>query len=229
MALPFVLSISAAQPEGAFGGGGPGLGLFMPSMARINAFVEDAGFQPFEGNLFLIGGSGRGGVAPGATYGGSGWGAWIESSSGERHAEYGAGLGGFDMGYALGGDASSILSIGLTLGGGAAELVLTEQLQPEPLGIGPRGIVVEPTRFIYDSVFFFAAPYVEMQVQLLDWVGIGVRGGYVWSPIELNWFDEGPLAAPALAPSGPYVSFSVVFGGITWIGSPAEDPGPAAP
>jgi len=222
LTLTFVPSISAAEPQVAFGGGGPSLGLFMPSMTRINAFVEDAGFQPFEGNLFLIGGSGGGGLAPGATYGGSGWAAWIESSRGERHAEYSAGFGGFEMGYALGGDASSILGIGLTLGGGAVELALTEELQAVPLEFGPHGIVVEPTRFTYDSVFFFAAPYIEMQVQLLDWVGIGVRGGVVWSPIELNGSDEGPLEAPVLAPSGPYVSLSVVFGGITWLDSPGE-------
>ena len=88
----------------------------------------------------------------------------------------------------------------------------------ETLGAGPHGIVVEPTRVAYDSIFFFVAPYAEMQVQILDWVGIGVRAGYVWAPIEFNWSDEGPLDPPNLAPTGIYVGFTVAFGGITWIG-----------
>ena len=65
--------VHAQEPGYAFGGGGPGLGLFMPDLSEINAFVEGAGFPTFDGDLFLVGGGGRGGVVPGPVFGGAGW------------------------------------------------------------------------------------------------------------------------------------------------------------
>jgi len=203
----------AEEPEYGFGGGGPGLGLFMPDLSEINAFVEGAGFPALEGNLFLIGGDGRGGVVPGPMFGGSGWGAWIESEHEHLHAEYGLGLGGFELGFAIGGNERSVLSIGAVMGGGGVELILTEYAPIVLKDYAPRGIVVEPTRQIYDSGFAFVDPYVDMQIQLLAWMGFGVRAGYLLPLFELNWRDEGPLDAPPLAPSGLYVRLSVVFGG----------------
>ena len=223
VALTSVSSVLAAEAEYGVGGGGPGIGLFLPDLTEINAFVSGAGFSPFEGNLFLIGGGGQGGLIPGPSYGGSGWGAWIESRDGDLYAEYGLGLGGFEMGYAVGGDENSLLALGLTIGGGGAELILTEYPPIHPYSVDPRGIVPEPTRFTYDSVFFFAAPYADVRIQLLSWMGLGLRAGYVWAPIEFNASDDGPLEAPRLAPSGIYVQFSVVFGGIGEIGDATDD------
>jgi len=203
----------AEEQEYGFGGGGSGLGLFMPDLSEINAFVEGAGFPALEGNLFLIGGGGRGGVVPGPVFGGSGWGAWIESEHGNLHAEYGLGLGGFELGFAIGGNERSVLSIGAVMGGGGVELILTEYPPVILEDYAPRGIVIEPTRQIYDSGFAFVDPYVDMQIQVLAWMGLGVRAGYVLPLFELNWQDEGPLDAPPLAPSGLYLRLSFVFGG----------------
>ena len=207
-------AVQAQEPEYAFGGGGPGLGLFMPDLSEINAFVEGAGFPAFDGDLFLVGGGGRGGVVPGPVFGGAGWGAWIESETTEAHTEYALGLGGFDSGFAVGGSVHSVLTLGALFGGGAAELVLTEYPSIILEGVSPNGIVVEPTRQTYDSFFLLVAPYIDAEILLLPWMGLAVRAGYVWSPFELNWADSGPLAAPSLAPVGAYVRFSVVFGGI---------------
>jgi len=204
----------AADAQIGFGGGGPGLGLYMPELTQVNAFLEDAGFPQLDGDLLLIGGSGRGGVVPGLTYGGAGWGAWIESDTGTRHADYGIGLGGFDLGYAVGGDAHSVLTLGAVMGGGGAEVVLTEHPVSSSDGWNPEGIIVEPTRQIYDSAFVFVAPYVDMQIRLLPWMGIGLRAGYLLPFLELNGQDDGPLDAPDLALPGTYVRLSVVFGGL---------------
>ena len=204
----------AAEPEFAFGGGGPGVGLFQADLADINAFVESAGFPVFDGHPILVGGGGRGGVAPGLTYGGAGWGMWIEAEAGALHAEYGAGLGGFDLGFAFGADEHSLLTIGALIGGGGAELMLTEKAVVTNEGRSPAGIVVEPTRQVYDSAFALVAPYVDIQIQLLDWMGLGIRAGYVLPLFELNWEDTGPLDAPDLALPGPFVRLSLVFGGL---------------
>jgi len=216
-------AVCAAEPEFAFGGGGPGIGLFLPDFADINTFVESAGFPVFDGNMILVGGGGRGGVVPGPAVGGAGWGTWIEAEAGATHAEYGAGLGGFDLGFAFGADEHSLLTIGALIGGGGAELVLTEEPVVTNEGWGPSGIVVEPTRQVYDSVFALVAPYVDIQVQLLDWVGLGIRAGYLFPLLELNWEDDGPLEAPDLALPGGFVRLSLVFGGITNVRSEASD------
>jgi len=209
----------AAGPERGFGGGSAGFGLLMPDLAEINAFVEGAGFPAFDGGLFLAGGGGRGGAVPGPVFGGAGWGAWIESERGSLHAEYGLGLGGFDMGFAVGGSDRSVLTFGVLMGGGGAELTLTEFPQAAIGRTPPRGIVPKPARQTYDCGFLLVAPYFDMQIQLLDWMGLGVRAGYMLSLLELNGGDEGPLDAPALAPRGVYVRFSLVFGGIGGIDS----------
>jgi len=222
-------AVHAQELEYAFGGGGPGLGLFMPDLSEINAFAEGAGFPTFDDDLFLVGGGGRGGVVPGPAFGGAGWGAWTESETASAHAEYGLGLGGFDLGFAVGGSIRSVLTLGALFGGGAAELVLTEYPPIIPEQVSPNGIVVKPTRHTYDSVFFSVAPYVDAEIRLLPWMGLGVRAGYVWTPFELNWADAGPLDSPFLAPVGPYVRFSVVFGGITAIGDEQADAVPEAP
>ncbi len=206
--------VLADGPSFAFGGGGPGIGLFMPDLYEINAFVEASDFTAFDGDLLLIGGGGRGGVVPGVAYGGSGWGAWIESDDGARHAEYGLGLGGFDIGYAVDGTKRSILAVGTLLGGGAAELVLSEEAPIAAEGPHPQGIIPAPLDAIYDSVFVLVAPYIDIQIQLLDWMGLGVRVGYIWAPFEFNWSDQGPFDPPSLIPSGAYFRCSVEFGGI---------------
>jgi hypothetical protein len=217
----FVGCLAANGPGLAFGGGGPAFGIFRPGLSEINSFVEGAGFASFEGDLLLVGGGGRGGVAPGPVFGGAGWGAWITSRRGDFRAEYSVGAGGFDAGYAVGGSPRSVLTVGLLLGGGAAEVVLTEPAPVLPNGVSPRAIIVEPTVQTYDSVFAFVAPYVDMQIQLMDWMGVGVRAGFAVAPFEINWHDDGPLDAPLLAPSGLFVHVTVVFGGIASLGGDA--------
>ncbi|MBU0595454.1 hypothetical protein KJ567_02055 [Candidatus Bipolaricaulota bacterium] len=101
----------------------------------------------------------------------------------------------------------------MVLGVGGAELILTEMSAIEPLGSGPQGIIVEPTQETFDSLFALAAPYIDAQIQFVDWIGLGIRAGYLWAPFELNWSDTGEFDPPRLAVSGLYVRFSVIFGG----------------
>ena len=205
----------AQEPEFALGGGGPSVGLAMPNLTEINEFVEGAEFEPFDGNLLLIGGGGRGGLVPGPAFGGAGWGAGIESQRGNLHAEYATGLGGLDMGFAIGGTDRSVLAIGAVIGGGAAELILTEEPVATSDGVSLLGIVVEPAQWTYDSAFAFFAPYADAQIQLLDWMGLSVRAGYLLPLFEVIWSGDQSLDLPDLAPFGAYVRFTIAFGAIT--------------
>lgn len=100
----------------------------------------------------------------------------------------------------------------MALGAGGAELILTELTLCGLLTVVPREIIVKPPQETYDSLFAFAAPYVDAQIQLVDWIGLGIRAGYLWAPFEFNWSDTGELDPSRLAISGFYVRFSVIFG-----------------
>ncbi len=206
---------SAQEPAMGFGGGGPMVGLFLPDLAEVNGFLIDSGFSPLDEMLIVAGGSGRGGVIGDLVFGGMGWGAWVESNREELAASLGTGFGGFDIGYAIGGNSRSVLTIGTVLGGGGASLELfgyAPENGPESTSVG---IIVEPTKLEYSTAFAAIQPYVDMQVQLLDWLGLGIRIGYLLAPIEISWGDaEIALYSPDLSLSGPFVGFSLVFGGI---------------
>ena len=75
-------------------------------------------------------------------------------------------------------------------------------------------------RMVKEKLLF---PYLDMQIQLLSWMGLSARVGYLWAPVELDWSDNGQLDSPQdLSPSGVYVRCSIMFGGIGRTGS-AED------
>ena len=215
---------AAQEPAMGFGGGGPMVGLFLPDLAEVNDFLLDHGFSRFGETLITVGGSGRGGVIGGLALGGAGWGGWVESNLDDLAASLGVGFGGFDLGYAVGGDERSVLTIGVVLGGGGSSLELwgyAPENGPESM---PAGIVIEPSKLEFSSVFIGIQPYCDMQVQLLDWLGLGVRIGYLLAPFEVSWGDaEIALYSPDLNLSGPFVGFSIVFGGIG-----AEEPEPLA-
>lgn len=102
-------------------------------------------------------------------------------------------------------------------------MTLTQYPTSEPFRAEPQGLVIEPVREEYGAVFAFAAPYLDMQIQLLSWMGLSARVGYLWAPVELDWSDNGQLDSPQdLSPSGVYVRCSIMFGGIGRTGS-AED------
>lgn len=151
--------------------------------------------------------------------GGMGWGGWVESNREELAASLSFGFGGFDIGYAVGGNSRSVLTIGTVLGGGGASLELfgyaPENGPEDGTGCTSAGIIVEPTKLEYSTAFAAIQPYVDIQIQLLDWLGLAVRIGYLLAPIEISWGDaEIALYSPDLNLSGPFVGFSLVFGGI---------------
>jgi len=218
----FVLEASGDQPEQAaipFGGGGTTVGLFFPDFDNVNGFLYDHGFARLDEILVVAGGSGRGGVIGDLTVGGAGWGGWVESSRDERVASLSVGFGGFDVGYAAGGAGRSVLTIGAVLGGGGGSLelfgVAPENGPEKDAERLPAGIVIELTGLEYNTAFVGLQPYVDMQAQLSDWLGVGVRIGYLLTPFEFSWGDaEIALYSPDLNLSGPFIGFSIVFGGI---------------
>jgi len=181
--------------------------------------------------LIISGGGGRGGLIGGLSVGGIGWGGTTTSLRENRKATLSIGFGGLALGYVVGGNERSLLTLGAVLGGGGVSLDLRE-VAPEDFWICPggvlanhsspsqnlpSGIIIEPTPVGTCRGFIAVEPYLGMQVQPLDWLGFEVRFGYLFTLFGGGCCGGTDIAWPSLDLSGPVVEFAVTFGGI---GSP---------
>ena len=218
-------SLVMAEPvTRGFGFGGPMAMAFFPDMSEINAFLSENGLDPMSDFLIGAGGGGRGGVIGGPVFGGTGWGVLAVSKGEDRHAELVVGGGGFDLGAAIGGDETSVLTIGALLGGGASVLSLTGYFVQT---VDPAGLVPEPTNHELVRAMGFVQPYVSMSAQLLPWMGFELRLGYVLPVFGIDLGDVLGIPAPSLDLSGPAVSLGLVFGGIGSAASSDDDDKPS--
>lgn len=196
-----------------FGFGGGGVAAFWPDLSRVNAVLSENGLGPMPEVLFGGVGSGRGGILVGPSIGGVGFGVTASSIGVDRSAELALGAGGLDLGLAVGGDATSVLTIGAVLGGGASVLELV--LPPvQPVGMGPQGIVPEPLARTLGQAFLMAMPYVSFQAQVMPFLGLEVRIGYLLPLVGFEFGDLGTPPSPSMALSGPFVSLSLAVGGV---------------
>ena len=214
------VAVSAETQIHAFGFGGSMAMSFFPNMDGINTFMSENGLPPMSEFLIGAGGSGRGGVIGGPTFGGIGWGIFAESKFENRKAELVFGGGGFDLGAAIGGDEGSVLAIGAVLGAGANVMSIT--VGPEGSGDdgdgdnnwGPCGLVIEPSVREFGRAFAFVQPYISMAAEILPWMGFEFRVGYIFPAFGFDFGDQVGIPAPSLELSGPTVSFGITFGGI---------------
>ena len=207
-------SLLMAEPATrGFGFGGGMAMAFFPDMTGVNTFMSENGLAPMGDFLIGAGGGGRGGVIGGLSFGGIGWGVLATSESESRHAELVFGGGGFDIGAAIGGDDSSVLTVGVVFGAGANVITVTEALADSE-GFTPCGIITEPTSRELGRAVGFVQPYVSMCAELLPWMGFDFRLGYILPVFGIDFGDLIGIPAPSLDLSGPTVSFGLVFGGI---------------
>jgi hypothetical protein len=211
LTLGLMVSASELTVRGFGYGGGMGMALF-PEMTSVNAFLAENGLPPMATALVGAGGGGRGGLLPGPSIGGVGWGLWASSEGEDRRAEWVFGGGGLDLGAAVGGDDRSVLTLGVVLGGGAS--VLTFSMLPGGPVPHPTGIVPVPEPRELGLAVAFAKPYVSMAAQLLPWMGFELRLGYVVPLLAVPFGDTVGIPAAKPHPAGPTVSFGLVFGGI---------------
>jgi hypothetical protein len=196
-----------------FGFGGAMAMAFFPDMTGINSFMSENGLPPMGDFLIGAGGGGRGGLIGGPAFGGIGWGVLATSESEDRHAELVFGGGGFDIGAAIGGSGSSVLTVGAVLGGGANVLTLTGA-NATPDGFGPTGVIPQPISRELGRAVAFVQPYVSMSAQLLPWMAFELRLGYVLPVFGIDFGDLLGIPTPSLDLSGPTVSLGLLFGGI---------------
>lgn len=221
-------SEEAEESVVGFGFGGPMTGLFMPELDVVNEFLKDNGYAALGDSLIVAGGGGRGGVLGGLSIGGIGWGGTVTSLQEEKQARLSAGFGGCQLGYVVGGNERSLLTIGAVLGGGGVNLNLRE-VEPGdsepcpatalrntngPLPGFPKGIVIEPTPINYCQGFVAVEPYLSMQVQPLGFLGFELHLGYLFTLLGFGCCGEAENSGPSLGLSGPFVGLALTFGGI---------------
>ena len=218
------LASSGEDTSGAwgFGFGGGGMSAFFPDLAGVNAFLSENGLSAMPSFLIGGGGGGRGGVIGGLSFGGMGFGAAGTSTGIDRSADLAFGGGGFDLGFAVGGDETSVLTFGVVLGGGASVLEISVPAV-QPVDVGPQGIIPEPQTRTIGRAFAMVMPYVSFEVQLVSFIGFDVRIGYVVPVLGFDFGEGVGIPAPSLDLSGPFVSVSMVFGGIGRVGAPQEE------
>ncbi len=222
------VSEEAEESVVGFGFGGPMTGGFMPELDEVNEFLKDNGYAALGDSLIVAGGGGRGGALGGLSIGGIGWGGTAASQKENEQARLSAGFGGCQLGYVVGGDERSLLTIGAVLGGGGVNLNLREvgpgDSGPCPaITLGdtngprsgfPKGIVIEPTPTNYCQGFIAVEPYLSMQVQPLGFLGFELHLGYLFTLLGFGCCGEAENSAPSLDLSGPFVGLAFTFGGI---------------
>ncbi len=220
IALASGLLLATAEDSGSlgFGFGGGGVAAFFPNLAGVSTYLSENGLDPLGEFLIGGGGGGRGGVIGGMSFGGMGFGLTATSAGLDRSAELAVGVGGFDLGFAVGGDESSVLTLGAVLGGGASVLELSFS------SVQPMGIVPEPLSRMAGRAFAMVMPYVSFEAQVLAFVGLEVRIGYLVPVVGFDFGDLIGITAPSLDLSGPFVSACVVFGGIAGGAADAGEP-----
>jgi len=201
-----------------FGSGGPMVGLLLPNLQEVNAFLGDAGFGEIEGPVLAVGGGGRGGVVGGLSFGGLGWGGELRSRLLDKTTSLSYGFGGFDLGYVVGGSDRSFLTLGAVLGGGGMQVEIRESpLGEESLAASassPSGIVITPEGLTFGRAFIGLLPYVSMEIHPFDWIGFTVHFGYLLPVVPFDWSTQEGITVPAVDPSGLFVGFSLSFGGV---------------
>jgi len=201
------------EAELPFGFGVSSCVAFFPDLTGVNAFLSENSLPPFGEILWGASGYGRGGTIGGGSFGGGGWAAMASSVAGDRTADLVCAGGGFDVGWALGGDERSVLTVGTVWGGGATVLDMTFAM-PNALGQAPQAIIIEPTGRTLGRLSAFAQPYISLQAQLLSWMGIELRIGYLLPLFGFDFGDAVGIPAPSLDLGGPIVNLGVTFGGI---------------
>jgi hypothetical protein len=208
LSLGFVLSICvhATAPKGYYGGGGLFVGHLRLKVDTLNTSLQAAGFAPFEGHVLTVGGGGAGGTLA-WNMGGWGGGGTMKSITPTKEARLEVNLGGFSAQRATP-VGSMLLSCGLLLGGGEAQLVLMHRATPSfDEAVGER----YETRF--QNKFFVLAPTVGLRVALTDFLLLNLEGSYVSTLGDWKFQGQSINGPPRIG--GTMIRIGLEFGGIT--------------
>ncbi|MGI6611050.1 MAG: hypothetical protein ACOX4G_11140 [Limnochordia bacterium] len=193
-----------ASARGSYGSGGAFVGCLAMDLGALNTSLQTAGFAPLDDYMLVMGGGGAGGTLS-WNVGGWGGGGTIKSTTPTQEARLETALGGFSIQRTapLG---PVMLSGGLLIGGGGAELVLMHRANPTfDEAIAGR----YETRF--ENSFLVVAPTAGMKIRMNDFIFLNLEGCYLATLGE--WKFQGQTIAGLPRVGGSMVRVGLEFGG----------------
>ena len=211
LALVAATAFAAPPINGGFGCFGPVVG-FADFSGLDDAFAT-AGITRKLGSMHWGFGGGGFALVNRVVIGGSGWGGSQTVGSNNLRAKVEIGSGEFDLGYQVFSMKHLLIAPVLGIGGGGYTIEL-QKLSDTPQTFGD--LLQNPGR---TSKVSFSGLTLSPQLMVtvpISFVGLQLRGGYCYTPMNPAWELEGgsKLAhGPAISKGLPFVSLNVVFGG----------------
>lgn len=200
-----------ANQRGSYGSGGGFVGTFAADLGSLNTSLQTGGFAPLEGPILFLGGGGAGGTLY-WNIGGWGGGGTLKSTTSTQEARLRVTLGGFSVQRTvpLG---PVLLSAGLLLGGGDAELVLIHKANPTL-----EEAIKEGYESRFKNEFLALTPAVGMKIRVTDFLLLHVEGCRLFTLGE--WKFQGQSMAGLPQVGGSMLRIGLEFGGT----SPSMEP-----
>jgi len=210
--LALATTAVAAPPfNGGFGCFGPTVGIV--DFSGLDDALATGGITQKLGSMQWGFGGGGFAIIDRVVIGGSGWGSSQTVGSDSLRATVEISGAEFDLGYQL--FSLKRLLVAPILGiGGSGYTIELQKLSDAPLTFGQ--LLENPGR---TSKVSFSGLTLSPQLMItvpISFVGLQLRGGYCYTPMNPQWGLEGgsKLAkGPAISKGMPFVTLNVVFGG----------------
>jgi len=210
--LALATTAVAAPPfNGGFGCFGPTVGIV--DFSGLDDALATGGITQKLGSMQWGFGGGGFAIIDRVVIGGSGWGSSQTVGSDSLRATVEISGAEFDLGYQL--FSLKRLLVAPILGiGGSGYTIELQKLSDAPLTFGQ--LLENPGR---TSKVSFSGLTLSPQLMItvpISFVGLQLRGGYCYTPMNPQWGLEGgsKLAkGPAISKGMPFVALNVVFGG----------------
>ena len=192
------------------------------NIKNLNSRLEKLGYSEMPDNFVSVGG-GNHAISDGVVIGGEGHrisGKKIKSKDYEKSISILYGF--FYVGYSVYSTENLIIYPSIGIGAGRFSLKILEKgsLSFDEVLKGPRrstrlsngGLLINPS-FGFDYLLS-----LKKTEKSSTGIVIGVRVGYIFSPVKGNWSMEGMevLQGPKIGISGPYIRFIIGSGGINY-------------
>lgn len=187
---------------------GPGVTMF--KFGELNTLFASRGFDTINNRQFTFGGGGWG-QSGRVRLGGYGMGGGKTLVNDSVSVEVGYGVGFFEVGYSLINARHFMLTPLLGIGGGGLGMKIIARYPPasvDSLLSYPGG----QSQISMGGLAMYPGLAIDIPI---SFVGLSLKGGYIWSPINSGWTHEGfgAIRGPNINLNGPFASLGIMFGG----------------
>ena len=203
-------AVAAPPVNGGFGCFGPAVGIV--NFSKLDDALAAGGITQKLGSMQWGFGGGGFALIDRVVIGGSGWGSSQTVGSDSLRATVEIAGGEFDLGYQVFSMKHLLIAPVLGIGGGGYTIEL-QKLSGMPPTFD--SLLKNPG---YTSKVSFSGLTLSPQLMVtvpISFVGLQLRGGYCYTPVNPDWALEGgsKLKGPTISKGMPFATLNVVFGG----------------